>query len=73
MAKLQQAGVRADGGVVWERATRTAWLAVPTNAALDVAVASLLNRALHLAGGGEPVRFGQPTDTLVAHVRVATH
>ncbi|MEU0559375.1 AAA domain-containing protein [Dactylosporangium sp. NPDC006015] len=42
-------------------------LAAPTNAALDVAVASVLKRTPQLASGGALVRLGQPTDTLVAH------
>jgi AAA domain len=42
-------------------------VAAPTNAALDVAVTSLVERAPHLAGGGRLVRLGQPTDTLLNH------
>jgi Mrp family chromosome partitioning ATPase len=39
-------------------------LAAPTNAALDVAVTSVLDRAPHLADGGSLVRLGQPTEAL---------
>lgn len=42
-------------------------LAAPTNAALDVAVTSLFERAPQLASGGAVVRLGQPTDTLLNH------
>ncbi|WP_189194171.1 DEAD/DEAH box helicase [Micromonospora fulviviridis] len=42
-------------------------LAAPTNAALDVAVTSLFDRAPQLAENGAVVRLGQPTDKLLNH------
>lgn len=42
-------------------------LAAPTNAALDVAVVSLFERAPRLTVPGVFVRLGQPTDTLLRH------
>ncbi|GIJ19808.1 DEAD/DEAH box helicase [Micromonospora lutea] len=42
-------------------------LAAPTNAALDVAVTSLFERAPQLAENGTLVRLGQPTDRLLSH------
>ncbi|MDG4829336.1 AAA domain-containing protein [Solwaraspora sp. WMMD1047] len=42
-------------------------VAAPTNAALDVVVTSLFDRAPQLAQDGTLVRLGQPTETLLNH------